>query len=160
MAARRTIDASPECDEVIHRRQQGYDEHEPDCNARDQLNADDEAEEIPLIPAVSENRCYNGDNLQDHFQLAKIARLNGKAFGGGDAAQAGDQELAPEHENNDPRRHEVGGEADEEDESGGNQEFIRHGIKENSYAADLAVLAREVAVKAIGDRGQNKDSGS
>jgi len=64
---------------------------------------------------------------------------------GGDAAQAGDQELAPEHENNDPRRHEVGGEADEEDESGGNQEFIRHGIKENSYAADLAVLAREVA---------------
>lgn len=160
MAARRAVHATPEGDEVIDCREQRNYEHEPDGDAGDEFDSKDEAEEIPLIPAVSENRCYNGDNLQDHFQLAKIARLNGKAFGGGDAAQAGDQELAPEHENNDPRRHEVGGEADEEDESGGNQEFIRHGIKENSYAADLAVLAREVAVKAIGDRGQNKDSGS
>ncbi len=51
------------------------------------FDSDDEAEEVPLIPAVGENRGDDGHNLHHHLQLAQLARLDGEALGGGHAAQ-------------------------------------------------------------------------
>ncbi len=73
--------------------------------------------------------------------------------------KSGDQKLASQHQNHDPGRHEVGREADEKDQSGGDQKFVRHGVQQHSHAADLAVFARQVAVESVGDGGKNEDSG-
>ncbi len=146
MAAGGTVNAIPEGDEVIDGGEQGNDQHEPDGHAGDEVNSDDESEEVPLVPAVRENGSDDGDNLQDHLQFAEVAGLNGEAFGGGNTAKSGDEEFASQDQNHDPGGHEIGREADEEDESGGDEEFVGHGVEKDSHAADLSVLAGEVTV--------------
>lgn len=158
MTPRGAVHAVPERNEVIHSREQRNDEHEPYRDPGDQFNSDDESEKIPLIPAMSQYRSDYSDDLQNHLEFAQVAGLDGKSFGGGYTSKPGDEELAPEHEDHNPGWHEVWRETNKQDESGGNEEFVGHGVEQNSNATDLAAFSSQIAVKSVGDRGNNEDS--
>jgi hypothetical protein len=160
MTPRGAVHTIPEGDEVVGAREQRDNQHEPDRDVCNQIDSDDEAEEIPLIPSVSENCGDHGNNLQNHLQLTQVTCLNRKAFRRSYAAESSDQELASQYQNHDPGGHEVGRETNQQDEARGDQEFICHRIQQNSHAANLAMLAGQIAIKPVGYRGKDKDSGS
>ena len=118
------VDFFPEADEVVDRGDDGDDGHPVDGGDGDEVDADDEAsveagEEEPVVPAVGEDGGYDGDDLDDGFELADLAGFDGEAFGGGDAAQAIDEELAADDEDGDPGLDDGGVVGDEEDVGGG-----------------------------------------
>ena len=49
----------------------------------------------------------NRDDLGDHFRLAKLAGLDGVAFGGGDTPQSRDGELTADNQDHHPGRNSV-----------------------------------------------------
>ena len=103
------------------------------------------------MPASRENHGDDGDDLDQHFELAEFARLDGKTFGRCNRAQSADQELAADDDYRHPRRHERGIELNERDEGRGDEQFVGQGIEEHPHRRDLAALAREVAINSVGD---------
>src|SRR5580704_9845029 len=87
------IDLFPEGDEVVGGGDDGDDGHPVDGSDGDEVNADDEAaveagKEEPVVPSVSEDGGDDGDDLDDGFELADFAGLDGEAFSSGDGAEA------------------------------------------------------------------------
>jgi hypothetical protein len=121
------------------------------------VDADDVAAPVPIGPAVGEDGGDDGDDLDDGLELADLAGFDGEAFGGGDRAQAGDEELAADDEDGDPWLDDVGVVADEDDVAGGDEEFVGERVEEHAHGGDLVAAAGEVAVKAVGDAGEDED---
>jgi len=121
------------------------------------MDADGEAPEVPVVPAMVEDGGDDGDDLGDGFELAELAGLDGEALGGGDGAEAADEELAADDEDGDPRRHDAGVVLDEQDDAGGDHELVGEGVEEDAEGGDLAAAAGQVAVHAVGDGGENED---
>jgi len=99
----------------------------------------------------------DGDDLGDGFELAELAGLDGEALGGGDGAEAADEELAADDEDGDPRRHDAGVELHQQDDAGGDHELVGEGVEQDAEGGDLAAAAGQVAVHAVGDGGENED---
>ena len=101
----------------------------------------------------------DGDDLDDGFELADLGGLDGEAFGGGDGAEAGDEELAADDEDGDPGGHDARVVGDQEDEGGGDHELVGEGVEQHAEGGDLAAAAGEVAVQAVGDGGEDEEGG-
>ncbi len=97
----------------------------------------------------------NGGHLRDHLGLAKIAGLDGVAFGRRDTAEPGDRELAPDDQHHHPRRNSP--DLDERNKCGGNQEFIGDGIEQCADCGDLLPAPCQIAVQQIGSGGDQED---
>lgn len=111
----------------------------------------------PLFPAVIEDDGDHGNDLDDHFELAQVAGFDGKSTGRGDRAQAAYQEFAADDDYCDPGGNQAGIELNQRNESGGDEKFVGHGIEQNAHGGDLAALAREVSVDAVGHGGGNEN---
>src|SRR5207302_9184328 len=101
------VDLLPEGDEVVDRGDDGDDGHPVDSSDRDEEDADNEAaaqvgEPDPVVPAVGQDGGDDGDDLDDGLELADLAGFDGEAFGGGDGAEAGDEELAADDQDCEP----------------------------------------------------------
>jgi len=153
------VDLVPEADEVVDCGDDGDDGHPVDGCDGDEVDADGEAPEVPVVPAMVEDGGDDGDDLGDGFELAELAGFDGEAFGGGDGAEAADEELASDDEDGDPGRHDAGVVLDEQDDAGGDHELVGEGIEEDAEGGDLAAAAGEVAVHAVGDGGEDEDDG-
>ena len=64
---------------------------------------------------MREDGGYYGDDLDDHLVLAYVGGIDGEAFGGGDGAQAGDEEFPSDDDDGDPGRHDARGVGDQND---------------------------------------------
>jgi hypothetical protein len=151
------VNLLPEADKVIDRGDDGYDRHPVDRGDGDEVDADDVASPVPIVPAVGEDGGYDRDDLNDGFEFADLAGFDGEAFGGGDGAQAGDEELAADNEDGDPRLNDAGVVADEDDVAGGDEEFVRQWVEKHAHSGDLVAAAGEIAVEAVGDAGEDED---
>jgi hypothetical protein len=123
------VDLLPEADEVVDRGDDGDDGHPVDGRDGDEVDADDEAsppvgKPDPVVPAVGQDGGDDGDYLDDGFELADLAGFYGEAFGGGDAAEARNEELAADDEDGDPWLDDAGVVADEDDVAGGDEELV------------------------------------
>ena len=118
------VDLLPEGDEVVDGGDDGDDGHPVDGRDGDEVDADDVAAPVPIVPAVGEDGGDDGDDLDDGFELADLAGFDGEAFGGGDGAQTGDEELATDDEDGDPWLDDAGVVADEDDVAGGDEELV------------------------------------
>src|SRR5215469_876762 len=67
----------------------------------------DHREPAESFPADADQDHRYGDHLRDHFGFSKIAGFDGVALGGGDAAEAGNGELASYNQDDHPSRHPV-----------------------------------------------------
>jgi hypothetical protein len=156
------VDLLPEADEVVHRGDDGDDGHPVDGGDGDEVDADDEAappvgKPDPVVPTVGEDGGDDGDDLDDGLELADLAGFDGEAFGGGDGAQAGDEELAADDKDGDPWLDDVGVVADEDDVAGGDEEFVGERVEQDAHGGDLVAAAGEIAVEAVGDAGEDED---
>jgi hypothetical protein len=151
------VDLLPEADEVVDGRDDGDDGHPIDGGDGDEVNADDVAAPVPVIPPVGQDGGHDGDDLDDGFELPDLAGFDGEAFGGGDGAEAGDEELAADDEDGDPGLDDGGVVPDEDDVGGGDQEFIGEGVEEHTHGRDLVAATGEIAVEAVGDAGEDED---
>src|ERR1700722_12796727 len=76
------VNLGPECDEVIARRYQRKQNHEPDREPRDPMHGKKiYGIDGPLFPVMITNDINHGNNLHQHFKLAQIAGLDGESFG-------------------------------------------------------------------------------
>jgi hypothetical protein len=156
------VNLLPEADEVVDGGDDGDDGHPVDGGDGDEVDADDVAsaevrEPDPVVPAVSQDGGDDGDDLDDGLELADLAGFDGEAFGGGDGAQPGDEELAADDEDGDPWLDDAGVVADEDDVAGGDKELVCQWVEEHAHGGDLVAAAGEVAVEAIGDAGKDED---
>ena len=147
------VDLLPESDEVVDGGDDGDDGHPVDSSDGDEVDADDVAAPVPVVPAVGEDGGDYGDDLDDGLELADLAGFDREAFGGGDAAESGDEEFATDDEDSDPGLDDVRVVADEDDVGGGDQELVGQWVEEHAHGGDLVATAGEVAVEAIGDAG-------
>jgi hypothetical protein len=158
------VDLFPEAYEVVGGRDDGDDGHPVDGGDGDEVDADDVAaveagEPEPVVPAVGEDGSDDGDDLDDGLELADLAGFDGEALGGGDGAEAGDEELAADDEHGDPGRDDAGVVGDQDDVGGGDQELVGEGVEEHADGGDLLASAGEIAVEAVGDAGEDEDGG-
>src|ERR1039457_2279898 len=98
----------------------------------------------------------DGNDLHHHLEFSQFAGFDGKATGGSDGAQAAYQKLAANDDDGDPGRNQARVELDEGNEGGGDEKFVGHGIEQNAHGGDLAALASQVAVNAVGHRCGNE----
>lgn len=101
----------------------------------------------------------DGYYLDDCFEFAEVAGLDGKALAGGDGAEAADEEFAADDEDGDPGLHHVGIVGHEEDEGGRDHELVGKGVKEHAQGGDLAATTGEESVETVGDRSGDEESG-
>jgi len=92
------------------------------------------------------------------FSLPIFRRLDGEALRRGDGAQPGDQELAADDDDGDPRRHDARVVRDQDDVGRGDHQLVRERVQQHAQGGDLPAPAREVAVQAVGDGRQNEDA--
>jgi len=151
------VDLLPEADKVVDGGDDRHDRHPVDSRNRDEVDADDVAAPVPIIPAVGEDGGHDGDDLDDGLQLADLACLNREAFGGSDAAQTGDEELAADDEDGDPGFDDTGGVGDQDDVGRGDHQLVRKRVEQDAHGGDLLAAAGEVAVQAVGHAGQDED---
>ncbi len=151
------VDLLPETDEVVDGGDDGDDRHPVDGRDRDEVDADDVASPVPIIPAVGEDGGDDRDNLDDGLQLADLACLNREAFGGSDTAQAGDEELAADDKDGDPGFDDTGSVGDQDDVGRGDHQLVRKRVEQDAHGGDLLAAAGEVAVQAVGHAGQDED---
>src|SRR5260370_14869832 len=140
------VDLLPEGDEVVDGGDDGDDGHPVDGGDGDEVYADDVAaaqagKPDPVVPAVGEDGGDDGDDLDDGLEFADLAGFDGEAFGGGDRAEAGDEELAADDEDGDPWLDDVGVVADEDDVAGGDEEFVGERGKQDARGGDLVAGA-------------------
>ena len=153
------VDLVPEADEVIDCGDDGDDGHPVHGGDGDEVDADGEAPEVPVVPTVMEGDGNDGDDLDDGFEFAEVGGFDGKAFRGRDGAEAAHEELAAYDEDGDPGVHDAGVVGDEKDEGRGDHELVGEGVEEHAEGGDLAAAAGEVAVKAVGDGGEDENAG-
>ena len=151
------VDLLPETDEVVDGADDGDDGHPVNSGDGDEVYTDDVASPVPIVPAVGEDGGDDRDDLDDGFELADLAGFDGEAFGGRDRAQAGDEELAADDQDSDPWLDDVGVVADEDDVTGGDEEFVRERVEEHPHGGDLAAAAGQIPVEAVGDAGEDED---
>jgi hypothetical protein len=156
------VDLVPEADKVVDSRDDGDDGHPVDGGDGDEVDADDVAspqtwEPQPVVPAVGEDSGDDRDDLDDSLELAELAGFDGEALGGGDGAEAGDQELAANDQDGDPGGNDAGVIRDQDDVGGGDQELVGEGVEEHADGGDLFAAAGEIAVEAVGDAGEDED---
>ena len=151
------VDLLPEADEVVDGGDDGDDGHPVDSGDGDEVDADDEAAPIPVVPAVSEDGGDDRDDLDDGLELADLAGFDGEAFGGGDRAQARDEELAADDEDGDPGLDDAGVVADQDDVAGGDEKLVGQRVEQHAHGGDLVAATGEVAVETVGDAGQDED---
>jgi hypothetical protein len=89
--------------------------------------------------------------------VADLAGFDGEAFGGGDGAEAGDEELAADNEDGDPGWDDTRVVGDEDDVRGGDEELIGQWVKQHAHGGDLVAAAGEIAVEAVGDAGEDEE---
>jgi len=106
---------------------------------------------------VGEDRSDDRDDLDDSLELADLAGFDSEAFGGGDGAQAGNEELAPDDEDGNPWLDDAGVVADEDDVAGGDEELIGERVQQHAHGGDLVAAAGEVAVESVSDARENKN---
>src|SRR5690242_4268140 len=63
------VDFGPECDKVIHRRDDRHQNHEPNREVGDQVDGKDETADIPGKPLMIQDGRYDTYDLNHHFQL-------------------------------------------------------------------------------------------
>ncbi len=105
---------------------------------------------------------YSGDNaydLDNGFKLAQVASRNGETFRTGDGPQAADQELASDDNGSDPRFNNVRVVLDQGDESGSDKQLVSQRVKQRTECSDLAVLACQVAIDSVSDKGKQEEGG-
>src|SRR5271156_1753364 len=112
---------------------------------------------MPLVPAMREDRRHNGNNLYDRLQLPQIARLDGETLGGGNRAQAADQELPADDEDGNPGLDDVRVVLDERDVGGRNEQLVGKRIEQHAHRCDLSAAAGEVAIDSIRDGNQDEE---
>ncbi len=156
------VDLLPERDEVVDGGDDGDDGHPVDGGDGDEVDADDVAaaqggEPVPIIPAVGEDGGDDRDDLDDGLELADLAGFDGEAFVGGNAAEAGDEELAADDKDCDPWLDDAGVVADEDDVAGGDEELVGQWVEKHAHGGDLVAAAGEIAVEAVGDAGEDED---
>jgi len=91
--------------------------------------------------------------------ISLASMVNGEALGGGDGAEARDEELAADDEHGDPGRDDAGVVGHQDDVGGADHELVGQGVEEHAHGGDLVSAAGEVAVEAVGDAGQDEDDG-
>jgi hypothetical protein len=151
------VDLLPEGNEVVDGGDDGDDGHPVDGSDSDEVDADDVATPVPVVPAVGEDGGDDGDDLDNGFELADLTGFDGETFGGGDAAEAGDEELAANDKDGDPGFDDAGVVADEDDVSGGDKELVGQGVEKHAHGGDLVAATGEVAVETIGDAGKDEE---
>jgi hypothetical protein len=156
------VDLLPEADEVVDGGDDGDDGHPVDGRYGDEVDADDVAaaqagKPVPVVPAVGEDGGDDGDDLDDGLEFADLAGFDGEAFGCGDRAEAGDEELAAYDEDGDPGGDDAGVVGNEDNVGRGDHELVGEGVEEHAHGGDLVAAAGEVAVKAVSDAGEDED---
>src|SRR5947209_5218279 len=99
------------------------------------------------------------DDLNQHLEFAKIARLNGETFRSGDRTQAADQELTPNYDDRHPRRYQLGIELHQGDKSSGDKKLVGQRIKQDPHRSYLTTSSRQVTIDAICNGGADKNEG-
>ena len=102
-----------------------------------------------------EHEIEDGDDLPEHLVFAEFFGGEHDILADGDLADACDEEFAREDDDGDP-----GGEHavfDEDDESGGDEDFIGEGIEEFAEVGDEVAGAGDGAVEVVGDGGGCED---
>src|SRR5271156_2718819 len=112
---------------------------------------------MPLVPAMREDRRHNGNNLYDRLQLPQIARLDGETLGGGNRAQAADQELPADDEDGNPGLDDVRVVLDERDVGGRNEQLVGKRIEQHAHRCDLSAAAGEGGIDSIRDGNQDQE---
>jgi hypothetical protein len=153
------VDLVPEAYEVVDCGDDGDDRHPVGCGDGDEVDADGEPTELPVVPAMVEDGGDYGDDLDYGLELAEFAGLDGEAFAGGDGAETVDEELAADDDDRDPGMHDAGVVGDEKDEGRGDHELVGQRVEEHAEGGDLGAAASEVAVEAVGDGGEDEDGG-
>ena len=75
-------------------------------------------------------------------------------------AQSADQKFAANHHHRHPRGNECGIELHQCDECGSNEQLVGQRIEEHAHGRDLAAFARQIAINAIGDGGEDENDRS
>ena len=150
------VDLPPKADEVVGRRKDRHHRHPVDRGVGNQPDGDNEAEPVPVVPAMRQNGRDHRHNLKDGFQFTDLGGGDRKAFGGGDRPKAGDKELAADDQDRDPRRNNARVVGDQRDIGGGHQQFVGERIEQHADRGDLLAASRKIAVQAVGDGGCDK----
>src|SRR5579862_1937142 len=147
------VDLRPEGDEIIQRRYQGQEHHEPDGQTGDPMYREEvRPVNRPFLPSMIEDHRDDRDDLHQHFEFAEFAGFNGEAFRSCNRSQAAHQKLAADDYDGDPRRNQAGIELHESDESRRNQKLVGQRVKQHSHGGDLAALAGQISVNTVRNR--------
>src|SRR5580704_5144018 len=75
------VNLRPEGDEVIARRYQRQQNHEPYRHPRDPVHREEiPAIDGPFFPAMLQNNGHHGNDLHQHLELTQVASLDGKSL--------------------------------------------------------------------------------
>lgn len=135
------LDALPEGYEVVDGGYGRDERHVIHTDHGDEIERNDEPSDVPVAPAVSEDGGDDGGDLDDGFEFAEVAGLDGEAFGGCDGAEPADEEFAADDEDGDPGLDDVRVVFDESDVGGGDEQLVGQGVEEHAHGGNLAAAA-------------------
>jgi hypothetical protein len=107
------------------------------------------------VVRVAHDETEDADHLERRLRLAVVSCSDDDSFGGGDAAQTRDRQLATEQRDHHPRLDPA--HVHEPDQRRHDDELVRERIEELPEHADEPLLPRDVAVEEVGDRGGGVD---
>ena len=111
----------------------------------------------PFFPAMIQDHRDHGHDLHDHFEFAEIAGFDRESFACRNAPEPAHQELATDDDHRDPSRYQAGIELHKGNVRGSNQHLIGEGVEQDTHRRDLAALASQVTVNAVGDGRPNEE---
>ena len=94
----------------------------------------------------------------DCLQLAQLAGGDGEPFRRRNGTQAGDEKFAADDHHHDPHLHHLRIVGDKGDERGRHHDLVGQRIEQHAHGGDLAAAAGQIAIQAVGNRGQNKEN--